>query len=61
VKVTDAGLLVCAPELNDPTPETIDQAAVLAPPPKLAPLKVNATGEDDWHIEFGPLQLHKEW
>jgi hypothetical protein len=40
--------------LNVPPPEVIDHAAVLAPPPKLAPLNVMADGLADWQTVFGP-------
>jgi hypothetical protein len=33
--------------LKEPPPEMMDHAAVVAPPPKLAPLNVNAAGEAD--------------
>ena len=48
------GLAVCAVELNVPPPDRMDQAAVAAPPPKLAPLNVMAEGVTDWQAVFGP-------
>jgi hypothetical protein len=40
--------------LNVPPPEVIDHAAVVVPPPKLAPLNVMAEGLADWQTVFGP-------
>ena len=40
--------------LNVPTEGIIDHAPVVALPPILAPLKVMATGDADWHTLFGP-------
>ena len=39
--------------LKVPKPELINQAAVLAPPPKPAPLKVIAVGEADSQASIG--------
>ena len=47
VKVTVAGVAVCAVLLNVPLPAVIDQAPVVALPPTLAPLKVIADGVAD--------------
>ena len=48
VYVTIEGFAVCAVLLNVPPPgATIDHAAVVAPPPKLAPLNVIAVGVPD--------------
>ena len=47
VKVTVAGVAVCAVLLNVPLPAVIDQAAVVALPPTLAPLNVIADGVAD--------------
>src|ERR1044072_3750366 len=40
--------------LNEPPPEVIDQAPVVALPPTLAPVKVIAAGVADWHTLLGP-------
>ena len=40
--------------LNVPPPEMIDHAPVIPLPPMLAPLKVIAPGDADWHTLFGP-------
>ena len=47
VKVTVAGVPVCAVLLNVPLPAVIDQAPVVALPPTLAPLNVIADGVAD--------------
>ena len=47
VYVTAAGLAVCKILLKEPPPEIIDQAPVVAPPPKLEPAKVIAAGLAD--------------
>jgi hypothetical protein len=47
VYVTAAGLLVWAVLLNEPPPEVIDQAPVVAPPPIVAPLSIMADGVAD--------------
>lgn len=47
VYVTVAGVAVCAVLLNDPPPETMDHAPVVAPPPTVAPDKVMAEGDAD--------------
>ena len=54
VKVTAAGLLVCAVLLNVPLPELMDHAPVVALPPILAPVKGIASGFADWQITVGP-------
>ena len=51
--MTVAGEAVCAVLLNDPPPEVIDHAPVVAPPPTLAPVKVMADGVADWHAVLG--------
>ncbi len=52
VKVTDAGLPVCAIVLKVPVPEVIDHAPVVAPPPTLAP--VSANGVELWQVVTVP-------
>ena len=47
VYVTVDGVAVWATLLNEPPPDVIDHAAVVAPPPKLAPLNAKAVGLDD--------------
>jgi hypothetical protein len=47
VKVTVAGVAVCAVLLNVPLPVVIDQAPVVAPPPTIAPVNVMAEGVAD--------------
>jgi hypothetical protein len=47
VKVTFAGVAVCAVLLNVPLPDVIDHAPVVAPPPTLAPVNVIADGVAD--------------
>ena len=54
VYVTEAGVVVCAVELNVPPPEIIDQAPVVALPPTLAPVSVIAEGEDDSQTVIEP-------
>jgi len=55
--VTVAGDAVCAVLLNDPPPEVMDHAPVVAPPPILAPLSVIADGVADWQTLSGPPAL----
>ena len=43
--------------LNDPPPEVIDQAPVVALPPTLAPDNMIGAGVADWHTLFGPPAL----
>ena len=45
--MTVAGVAVCAVLLNDPPPDTMDHAPVLAPPPILALIRVMAAGVAD--------------
>ena len=47
VYVTVSGFAVCAVLLKIPPPDVILQAAVVALPPTLAPVRVIAVGEDD--------------
>jgi hypothetical protein len=47
VYVTDAGVAVCAVLLNNPPPEVMDHAPVVAPPPTDEPANVMAEGVVD--------------
>ena len=57
VNVTVSGEAVCAVLLKVPLPDVIDHAPVVAPPPRIAPLKVIADGEADSQTVFGPPAL----
>jgi hypothetical protein len=54
VYVIFPGEEVCAPLLSEPPPETIVQAAVVAPPPILAPVNVNGAGVPALQTLSGP-------
>jgi hypothetical protein len=57
VNVTNSGEAVCAVLLKIPLPGGTDQAPVVAPPPRIAPLNVIAVGEPDSQTVFGPPAL----